>query len=509
MRSERGAIISRFLPHLFPALAVVIGGLIGSSLPITDLGYLDLAHGRHIDSAGELRPPSVALVQEEPGAPTAWLGSWLLYQARQIGGETALRFFTALLTAAGTLLLYLACPGTAGFLVSVSAVSIAAPLLEISTLLYSWPLLTGIAYLLSAFPNRPKWRAPILPVLFLIWSTLNREAAIGLFILGLVVLERFIEYFTQREPSETSDPPPDWSSLGLLAGSAALSVVLTLAVLPGGVSNLHNPVRLGLLMRQAAVTGWAPVSFPEHTPFFLYAVLAGLSAGQRPWRKDLARTVVLAIAVSLTLVSTHFVIAFVAMAGPLTARYLRPRLERLSSSRSVPVQSAGIPILILLTVIFAGSRLHEPKGHPYEKTVRVISHHSLSGPLFNVPEAGGLMGWLPGPTPFSDLRPRSLARYQTLSESGELAERLKSKETFTALLNWNLAREHFSPEDLAASGLQLMYMDDTGLLYARSKANSITVTRFAFEHLDRASRSPQTTGRLRSRGVTVGDARAL
>ena len=50
-----------------------------------------------------------------------------------------------------------------------------------------------------------------------------------------------------------------------------------------------------------------------------------------------------------------------------------------------------------------------------------------------------------------------------LYESGELRSRLKSTETLTALMSWNLAREHVSSEDLAASGLQLVYMDDVGL----------------------------------------------
>jgi tetratricopeptide (TPR) repeat protein len=379
--------------------------------------------------------------------------------------ETALRVLAALLTAGGALLLYLASPGPMGFIVSIAAVSIAAPKLQISTFLFSWPLLAGLAAVSSTLGERFKWCTTVPPLAFLLWSALNREAAIGLFVLGLIVLQRFSERYDRREVGER---PKDWRPLGLLTAATTVAFVLSLFVLPGGSSNLENPVRSALLLKQAGVASWASISFPEDTAFFIYAALAGLAVGLGTRRRSLSESVALATFAGLTLVSSYFIIVFVALAAPRLSDFLKLQHEKVSASR--PLHPVGMATLISsLTAILIVPLFFDGQGdHPFEGAVQVISEDGLSGPLFNVPEAGGLIGWVLGPglVPYSDLRPASLAQYQKQAQSGE---RL-SKDTSTAVLNWSLAGELASGNELNDSRFRLKYLDDRALVYARTNA---------------------------------------
>ena len=98
---SRGTSYSLPRSYLYPLSLFLLGAWIGSFLPISDLGYLDLNHGRRIAETGHLSPPVVKLSSEDDKPQTGVLGPQLLYFAHQLGGETGVRALAAFSVATG------------------------------------------------------------------------------------------------------------------------------------------------------------------------------------------------------------------------------------------------------------------------------------------------------------------------------------------------------------------------------------------------------------------------
>ena len=468
-------------------VVLLLGGWLGAHLPITDLGYLDLAQGRSVSVLGQLELPPVQLDSDATQPTAAWAGGWLLFKTYDIGGETGLRFLAASLSAIGALLLFLICPNSSGWLMTMAATSIAIPYMDISTYLYGWPLTAGFLCILQAIRRRSSGWALVFPLLLTAWALLSHEVAVGAFLVGLAFLEKSVSWISDYRHGKRGKPTLKADVLPLV-GALTLSFAVVFLIMPESATDVTSPVSTGLLMRETPVSEWVPVSL-ENTPIFLvFAAATGLFVGLRRLIDVLAEVIALAVFVVLSLVTGHFIIYFAAVATPSAARSLNEWVGQISAVRPRWLRLLAHPILFLvLGIVAVAPKLLKPRDrHAFESAVNVVNEEKLRGPFFNVPETGGLLGWVAGPdqTPFSDLRPSSLALFQQASRDGRLPVDSEREEARLAILSWDflpLLRDKMQSEE---NDLWLVYLDDSALIYASPKSNSRVVENLAFRHFD-------------------------
>ncbi len=318
-------------------MVVLLSGWLGANLPITDLGYLDLAHGRSVSLSGQLELPPVQLDSSSTQPTAAWAGSWLLFQTYELGGETGLRFFAASLSAIGALLLFYTCPNASGWLMTMAATSIAIPYMDISTYLYGWPLTAGFLCILQAIRRRSNGWALTLPLLLTAWALLNREVAVGAFLVGLAFVEKLVSWVNDYRGGKSGTPTLKTDVLPL-AGALTLTLAVVFLVVPVSAADLTGPVRTGLLMRETPVSEWVPVSF-EHTPIFLvFAAATGLLVGLRRVTHVLAEVIAMAVFVVLSRhrpLHHHLCCSRDTLCSPLTERMGRADLIRPDEMASI------------------------------------------------------------------------------------------------------------------------------------------------------------------------------
>ncbi len=468
--------------YLYLVAVSLLGGWLGSGIPLTDLGYLDLAHGRSIASTGNLASPSARLSisgTNERSPPTAWMGSWLLYLSNQWGGEAGLRAFAALLGAGGAVALYLTIPGRAGWLLAVLAAAIARGSWEISTWLFSWPLIAGTLCVLVAFERGSARWALLIPPLLVGWPVLNREATLGFVLVGLAIVGGLIESRRYVADDGTKKMP----RIVYLIGALTVSIVLVLLVIPGGKANFQNLISYGLLMSKTGIPQWSSLSLSHHPAFFVFAVVMGVLASRLP-SPGRTEKITLTLSLLLTVVSSHFIVFFAAAAVYPGAR----SLERMSlvPPSFVPKLPSFLtrPVVLVAAVaaLVSPGALGKRPDHPYRSSVDVLASQEPSGTLFNTPPVGGLIRWSADLVPFSDLSPGSLALFDETRPDDPL-EKLFSAETDFALVSWDFAAENLRPNMPSASAVRLIHLDDSSLLYASpGHGSSADIT--VFEHFD-------------------------
>jgi tetratricopeptide (TPR) repeat protein len=408
-----------------------------------------------------------------------------MFKAYEVGGETGLRVLAAATVAAGSLLLFLACPNASGWLMTMAATSIASPFMDVSTYLFAWPLIGGFMYALQAFRQRSNWWALTFPFVLTAWAAANREAVVVTFLIGLAFLERSAVWLNdiRRGRIEKLDIKTD---LLPVVSAFVLTLVVFLFVVPEGSRDLSSPIRTGLLMRETPVLEWAPASIEETPVVLVFAAAAGLFVGLRRWTQVFTEAIATAVSVILILISGHFVVYLTAVVTPSAARSLNEWVQQTSTVRTKWLRLLAHPLLFLiLGVISVTPRvIQERERHTYESAVALLENETLAGPFFNVPETGGLLSWAMGPAeaPFTDLRPSSLAVYQQAFRDGLLTDSLHKEDVLSAILSWDFLQGHkdsFQPEE---RGLWLVYLDDAALIYARPEANSRVVEAMAFRH---------------------------
>lgn len=427
-------------------------------------------------------------MSEEDESPTAGLASRLLYFAYQLGGDTGVRALAALSVAAGSILLFATRPGAAGFIVAMAAMSVAGSSLEISTYLFSWPLLAGTLLLLSAVREGSKGWALALPLLLAVWAGTNGECAIGLVFIGWVLLDRFARLIVETLRRRSVPRFANMEPLLYLTVAALLFVAILVFLVPGGGGTIQNPFRPAFLMSDIGAAGWAPATIGQNPLFFIVAVLAAALCRRLPLKENLPEALTLVGLAASTLVSAHFVIAFAAVAALPAARSLDDGLSRLASSPVWIARRAANPSLALIVgIAFALPRVSDaPRSHPFAGSMRVVAEQGFSGPLFNNPKAGGLAGWVAGAAvlPFADLRPQSLERYKLLAAKGELLPSLEAQEIKMAVIGWDFAHTELESGMMYRAGFHLIHFDDFSLLYARPEAHPKAVPGLALYHFN-------------------------
>lgn len=453
------------MPRLYLPVLVLAATWLGARLPLDDLGFLDLARGRTIASTWEWSARSFAKIADAQGEP-GWLGSLLLYQAHRAAAEMGVRALAGLLVAGGVTLLYSTFPGGAAFLLTLAALIPLHGTFEVSADLFAWPLFAACVLCLRGLPPPGLRRLIFMPLVLAAWPHLCAGVILGLGLLGLAVLVAIARRLSRRATS--SDV-----SLWKLCLIAALAGALLFAS-PGGLEAIDNPldplVRAALLQK-AERTLWRPVRLEGDAVFLLLAALAGALAGFSA-HVSLAEALAMVVLLCLTGFSRHFAPFFLATAIPLAApslgavgtRFARA-LGRLGRARPALLLSAGL-------ALWLPRALTAPPPHPFRQAVAELEGARPAGPLFNVPEVGGLIAWSQpaGLSPSTDLRPRSLRAFDARMKE-DLSRLLEEPGVGIALFSRHFALAHAGDLRRLAPGLSAMYFDDDALIYVDGRRN--------------------------------------
>ena len=457
------------MTRLLPIILVLLAGWLGALLPLADGGFLDLAQGRQISDTGRPAPPDTVLspgIAEKTGG---WLGSWILFQIHRLGGELGLRVLAAACMGGGALLLFLVRPGGVGFVTACGAVSLAATTLDLSTFLFSWPLLSAVVLCLTMLREKNKWLLLLLLVPLSAWPFLNRDALLGLALAGLAVLTFLIRAITLARRAEPEKRWVVFQEPLILIGVGVVTTVL-ISVSPQAWQNIENPFTEIALLQQAGISVWNPVSVREDTLFFVLATLTGLLALATPPLAMPLETLAMGSFLVLSLFSRHLVLFFAAVAMPPSSRSLTalaekipPRRRRLLGALTSPAAALTVGIVLVLP-----NATRPPPEHPFQAVMSFITEHGLEYPIFNVPSSGGLASWRYGSefAPLAYLRPESLEAFEREIVSRRLAQTLENQDLDFVLVDRDFA--HRAKAQLAEiPDLKLLFFDDTALLFAQ------------------------------------------
>ena len=475
------------MSRLLPLILIVLGGWLGARLPLTDSGYLDLAQGRQVSETSRLTPPDTLLSSTSPGETGGWLGSWLLFQAHRATGERGLRLVGAACLAGSALLLYLVRPGGAGFAAASAAASLAATALDISTSLFSWPLLAIMVFCWSVLRERNKWWLLFLLLPMGIWPLLNREAMVGFGLGGLALAASLVGAIrAARRQERTVGGWPTFGEPLVLLAVGAVTASIFLARSPE-LQSLENPFEEAVLLREAGIHRWDPVSVDRDAMFFLLAAAAGaLAVAASPFALPF-ETLATSGFLLLSLLSRHFIPFFAAVAVPPACRSLAALGDKISASRFSMLRlftKRGVALAAGAAWVLPTAML-PPDRHPFAAANSFLAEQGLEQSIFNVPESGGLALWTGGPrlVPFAYLRARSIEAFQRETSGRRLAQILDEHELDLALASKDFA-EQKAYELGEIKKLSLLYFDDVALLYARAAASPERLASLSFDYFD-------------------------
>jgi len=473
--------------RIFPVVLILIGGWLGARLPLTDIGYLDLAQGRQIAERDRLTPPDTILGPAGPEQTSGWLGSWILFSTHRAGGVAGLRALAAICVATGALLLYLVRPGGAGFVVAAAAVSLAASTLDLSTSLFSWPLVALVVFCWSTLRPKNKWWVLLLLLPLASWPFLNREAMVGFALALLAIGTSLVAAIRVARGQEHAESRladfQEPSLLGAVLVTALMSVLLT----SSGQDLLGNPFREAPLLGEAGAPGWQAVSLAGDAMYFLLAALLGLLALTAPPLAMPFETLASAGFLALSLTSRHFVLFFAAVAVP-AAVWALVRIGEPSGrfARSVPrmLRARGTALMIGIALVLPAAT-RTPQPHPFADAARHLANYGVDQRLFNLPPSGGVSSWSGGPErrPFTYLRSGSIEAFQREAMEKTLAEIFADHDLELALISRDFANQR-ADELSGLKGLRLLYFDETALLYTHSDTGSDGPSEATFNYFD-------------------------
>ena len=474
------------MTRLLPIILVLFGGWLGALLPFADGGYLDLAQGRQISVTGRPAPPDTVLspgIAEKTGG---WLGSWLLFQVHRLGGELGLRVLAAACLGGGALLLFLCRPSSGGFVTACGAVSLVATTLDLSTFLFSWPLLSTVVLCLTTLREKNKWWLLLLLVPLSAWSFLNRDALLGLTLAGLAMFTFLIRAIRLARGAEPEKRWVVFQEPLILIGVGVVAAIL-ISASPQGWQNIDNPFTEIALLQEAGISSWNPVSVREDTLFFVLATITGLLALAAPPLAMPFETLAMGSFLISSLFSRHFVLFFAAVAMPPSSRSLTKLAEKVPPTprRLLGALTNPAAALIVGLVLVFPNATTTPQEHPFQTVMSFITEHGLERPIFNVPSAGGLASWRGGSelTPLAYLRSTSLEAFERETVSRRLTETLEHHDLEFVLVDRDFARRE-KAQLAETPELTLLFFDDTALLFAQEADGSGRLTDLAFRYFD-------------------------
>jgi hypothetical protein len=399
------------IPHLDRARTLA-GILLFGLLAMTARNAVDpdlwwhLRTGQWIVETGHI-PHSDPFSFTRAGSPWVsheWLSEVAFYEIWKHTGAAGLIIFSAIVTTAGFMLLYLRCPGkTQGAAAAALALGAlaAAPSWGVRPQMFTFALASLMLWLLERGHERPAllfW----IPPLFLLWLNLHAGFALG----PALLLACSIGLVWEAASGDTA-----WQEVRPYLLRVLLVVPACLALVPlnpSGAQLYRYPLDV---LRSAGmrsfIVEWLPPDFHQlrYLPVFLIwlALLAALATSRsRPKARVLVPTLLTFLA---ALDAVRHIPIFVLLATPVIAAFLSLPLARFSPERP-PASASGFRLafrgaVLLLMAGFAVSRWQnlarnqvqtEAEQFP-SQAVEFLRSHPMPTRLFAYYDWGGYAIW--------------------------------------------------------------------------------------------------------------------
>jgi hypothetical protein len=332
-----------------------------------------------------------------------WLSEVTFYELWKHGGAAALIIFSAIVTTAGFLLLYLRCPGKRHWAAAATAFGALAssPCWGVRPQVFTFTLASLQLWLMDAGEKRPKLLLWI-PPLFLLWLNLHGGFALG----PALLLSYGLGLLWETSVGDTLwlETRPSLIRIGLL-----LVVCLALVPLnPSGAQLYHYPFdTLRSAGMRSFIDEWFSPDFHRslYRPFLLawLVVLAAIAMARvRPKGRVLAPLLLTGFA---SLDAVRHIPIFILVAMPLIAATLpvasvssRDSRPRLTSSRFRPLFNTAVVILIATfalakwVVLVRNQGAREAERYPLAAMASLRSRHRPQK-LFVYYDWGGYALW--------------------------------------------------------------------------------------------------------------------
>jgi hypothetical protein len=401
------------IPHLDRA-QVLAGILLLGLLAMTARNAVDpdlwwhLRTGRWIIETGDV-PHADPFSFTRAGSPWVsheWLSEVAFYEIWKYAGAAGLIIFSALVTTAGFVFLYLRCPGksqgTAATALTLGALA-AAPAWGVRPQMFTFALASLLLWLLERGQERPRFLFWI-PPLFLLWLNLHAGFAFGPAL--LVAVSAGLVWEVAVGDTVWMEARPQLARLGLLLLACLALVPLN----PSGAQLYRYPLDVvrSTGMR-AFINEWFPPDFHQlhYLPVFLIwvALLWALAGSRRRPKSRVLAPLFLTILAALDAV--RHIPLLVLMATPIIAAAFTSFLSREEIPRarphltSVRVRFAFRAAVLLLMAGFAVTRwaglVHNQARAEAEQfpsqAVEFLRSHALPARLFVYYDWGGYAIW--------------------------------------------------------------------------------------------------------------------
>ena len=380
---------------------VLLLGLFGmTARPATDPDlWWHLRTGQWIMETGHI-PHSDPFSFTRAGQPWVsheWLSEVGFYEVRKHSGAGGLIVFSAIVTTAGFMLLYLRCPGKphwAAAAVALGALA-SAPSWGVRPQMFTFALTSVLLWLLDRGEQRP-WLLVSIPPIFLLWLNLHAGFALGPALMLAYGLGLLVEVAIGDTP---------WQEARPVLARIVLLVLACMALVPlnpSGVQLYRYPFDTlrSTGMRSFIVEWFSPDFHVLRFIPFLIVFLLLLTVLARKRARPQARTLVpLVLTTLLALDAVRHIPIFVLLAIPVIAAGLAGSSSPIRNSTPSPtmvrpmfnglavVLMAGLA-LVRWGVLARDQATTETQQFP-EKAVEALRSRDLGGQIFAYYDWGG------------------------------------------------------------------------------------------------------------------------
>jgi hypothetical protein len=393
----------------------------------TDMWW-HLAAGRAIVTTGHI--PFVDefsfTVRGRPWTDVYWLAQVGMYEAHALGGDAALAVAVAVLVVAAFVFVYWQMEGAPLLraFVIVLAATASAVIWSPRPQMLSFALLGVTGYVVYLL----KWRQVnvlwvLLPV-FVLWGNVHGGYALGLMLIGSVVVGETLNRLTGRAKAPEV---MTWKEIGLVAGMAVLCGLALLAN-PYTIGTWTLPFRtVGIKALQGYIQEWASPDFhnlyEQPMLWLLFGLLAAAGFSGRRW--DWTDLTAVAVFGYSALLARRNMAPFALVIAPVLTRQLQPIVESVVARVKLPASArqevnptlatvlnglilalAILAVIIKCGVALAPQMMDKAKQQAVPvRAIEWLGRSSLTGPMYNSYNWGGYLVWaLPGEPVFVDGR---------------------------------------------------------------------------------------------------------
>ena len=385
---------------MFPV--VLLLGLFGmTARPATDPDlWWHLRTGQWIVETGHI-PHSDPFSFTRAGQPWVsheWLSEVVFYETRKHAGAGGLIVFSAIVTSAGFMLLYLRCSGKPHWAAAATALGAlaSAPVWGVRPQMFTFALASLLLWLLDRGQERP-WLLVSVPPLFLLWLNLHAGFALGPALMLAYGFGLLVEVAIGDAP---------WREVSPVLARLLLLVLACLALVPlnpSGVQLYRYPFdTLRSATMRSFIVEWFSPNFHDlrFIPFLIVFLLL-LVVLARTRARPRARTLVpLVLTTLLALDAVRHIPIFVLLAIPVIAAGLAassPAVRRYNLSPTAQVRPIFNSLAVVLMAGFAlvrwgvlarGQATAEAQQFP-EKAVEALRSRAFGKEVFAYYDWGG------------------------------------------------------------------------------------------------------------------------